>query len=80
MDIMSIEALEELEEEKEMDPEEFENLSDAHNMKIEFLAQQYLESNMKCNHDDVHHEAKELNEVDEFRANFFMQIWLIFWR
>jgi ATP-binding cassette, subfamily G (WHITE), eye pigment precursor transporter len=47
MDMMSIQDFEDSEEEGNQKQEENDNISDAYNMKIEFLAEQYNESNLK---------------------------------
>jgi ATP-binding cassette, subfamily G (WHITE), eye pigment precursor transporter len=81
MNMMSIEAYDDPEDEKEEDIIKTRSkIEETYNQKIEFLAQKYQESELKCDPDNQHPEAQSLDETQEYRTNFFIQLWLLFWR
>ena len=48
--------------------------------KIEFFSTKYEQSELRCDHEYSHPEAANLSQADEFRTNFFVQLFLLFKR
>jgi ABC-type multidrug transport system ATPase subunit len=81
MNMMSIEAYD---EDDDADEDQLQKsrskIQEDHLQKIEFLSRKYLESELVCNFEDQHPEATILNDDNTYRTNFFVQLWLLFWR
>lgn len=81
MNMMSIEAYDELDGgDQDQIRKNMSKVEESHREKINSLADKYQQSEMRCDPDDIHPEARDLDGSNEYRTNFFLQLWLLFWR